>query len=897
MSPRRLAHFEITDLLGKGGMGEVYRATDTKLQREVALKLLPPEFSSDPERSARLAREARTLASLHHPNIAAIHGFEEADGQRFLIMELAEGEDLSQRLARGPIEADEAIELAQQIAAGLEAAHDQNVVHRDLKPANIKLTPQGGVKILDFGLARAFLPADASGALEDPALSPTITARMTAAGTILGTAAYMAPEQARGKAIDKRADIWAFGAILWEMLTGQRLFAGETVSDTLADVLRAPIGYERLPANTPPHVRHLLERCLQRDPKLRLRDIGEARLMLADPSLTSAHLRALELPDDARSKPRARTIGILTLLTLLAFAAGWFAQQQRMRGASGNGAVSSMLQARILAPKGFIWYLNSSGPAPVALSPDGRFAVFGATDGQPRLWVQDLSRAEAQALDGTERAQYPFWSPDSRKIGFFARGQMHWIAREGGPAVAITAASDGKGATWNRDNTIVFTPDANEPLYKVSAEGGAAEPITDLNVPEDVYSHRHPRFLPDGRHFLFVARGAGSAMSAVMVGSLDGEAPVVLFRNPTQADYAQGHLLYERDGTLLARPFDPVARAFRGDPTPIARDVRTLMGAVVACFSVSQTGRLVVQEGEMTSTTRLVALMADGQRNFLPGEAVSGRDDFDVSPDETVVIESVLDPTNGNNDLWRLDIARGIRQRLTSTPLTEANIHFLPNGREVVFASSSDARESNVYSVFRQSLEPGATKQEVFHLDIDLVPANVSPDGQWVLCEAQSQKSGRDLWLVSLADSSLSRPLLQSPYDEQEPNFSPDGRWMSFASNESGGWDLYVQDFPAGKRRQRVSSDGGYFSRWATDGYGIFYGVPGNRLMFLPVRESGDGLDIGSARVIAEMNDGSSSAGEFEVYQDGIVYAAREGEVFDDRMLVVDGWEKLVGNP
>jgi hypothetical protein len=553
----RLGSYEILSSIGAGGMGEVYRARDTKLGRDVAIKVLPDAFAHDTERMARFEREAQVLASLNHPNIATIHGLEESSGVRALVMELVEGPTLADRIAQqGALPLDEALALAKQIAEGLEYAHEKGIIHRDLKPSNIKVTPDGTVKLLDFGLAKAVEEPVPQG---DPSVSPTLTMQSTRAGVILGTAAYMSPEQASGKPVDRRSDIWSFGVVLWEMLSGRKLFAGETVSHTLADVLRGEIDVRKLPAGTPVAIRELVRRCLDRDVKSRLRDIGEARITIQ---------KYRENPSDAglservgtRGRPRAVFAWIAAGVFLVVFALVYF------RHASEEARTTKF---SLMPPEKAIFF------GPPAFSPDGRRMTFAATVGQKtQLWVRELDSLAARPLAGTDGAFNPFWSQDSRFIAFFAGRKLKKIDASGGPAQTLCDAEAGRGGSWSRTGVIIFTPGMLDSLYRVPAAGGSATILIaiDRSLGED--SIRYPWFLPDGHRFLYTARNSDRDKSAIYVGDLESKEKRRILTANSNAVYASpGFVLFLRERTLMAQPFDAGRLQTTGDPVPMAENV------------------------------------------------------------------------------------------------------------------------------------------------------------------------------------------------------------------------------------------------------------------------------------------------------------------------------------
>lgn len=592
--------YEITGILGAGGMGEVYRARDTRLNREVALKVLPDLFASDPDRLARFTREAQTLAALNHSNIAHIHGLEESGGVRALALELVVGEDLSDIIARGPMPLAEAVPIASQIADALEAAHDQGVVHRDLKPANIKVRPDGTVKVLDFGLAKA-LSTEGVGAPE-AMHSPTLTARATQMGMIIGTAAYMAPEQARGKAVDRRADIWAFGAVLYEMLTGQRAFDGDDISITLANVLKDDPKWTGLPADLPPAIGRLLRRCLEKDPKRRLSAIADARLELDDREHAAIPI--------STSTPAARQPRRSVWSRFWPAIAGVFIAAAVAYVFWPDAPVTTAVRLSILAPPGEGIYPDSSA---VAVSPDGSMVAFAVggevARGQSELWVRSLDSMTARRLDDAKGALMPFWSPDSRRIGFFTAGKLKVIAASGGRAETLADAPGGRGATWSTSNVIVYAPDAGGPLYRVHAAGGAATPVTAIDPARKEFGHRFPSFLPDGVHFLYAALPGKDGRFDIFVGSLDAATRThvgSLEAAPVFAD--PGWLLYARQGVLAAAPFDARVHKITGDAVVLEDEPTVILDPTRAftagrSVSVSRTGSLAYYSAPSINTT------------------------------------------------------------------------------------------------------------------------------------------------------------------------------------------------------------------------------------------------------------------------------------------------------
>ena len=593
-SGTKLGPYEVLAPIGKGGMGEVYKAKDTRLDRTVAIKVLPAEFAFDRERLARFEREAKLLASLNHPNIASVHGFEESDGVKALVLELVEGPTLAERISRGPIPVDEAVAIAKQIAEALEAGHEAGVIHRDLKPSNVKVKEDGRVKVLDYGLAKALEGEGAGGADSELSQSPTLTRQGTQVGVILGTAAYMSPEQAKGKRVDKRADIWAFGAVTYEMLTGKRAFAGEDISDTLAAVLKTEPEWKALPAETPVELRRILLRCLEKDPRKRIRDVGDVRLELERLGGSTE-----DAPQPATGQLRrgclaAPALGAAILAAVLA--GGGFAVGLRSRAPE-----RAVVRFEIALPEGHSLPNNLRGALAIAL--DDHAIAFGAHDGTTaRLYLKARDRADVQPIAGTERAADPFFSPDGRWLGFFADGKLKKVSLADGTVVDLTAAADSTGADWAPDGTIVFPPGVSTGLVRVSSEGGATRPLTTRDAAAGEAGHIWPDVLPDGEHVLYTIEHTGRPFeeASIAVVSLRTGASKVLLRGGTAARYSpSGHLVYARGSRLLAVPFDPKRLEVTGEAMTVADGVAAEVGRGRTHFAVSPAGSLTFVPGEL----------------------------------------------------------------------------------------------------------------------------------------------------------------------------------------------------------------------------------------------------------------------------------------------------------
>jgi eukaryotic-like serine/threonine-protein kinase len=846
----RVGPYEIVAPLGAGAMGEVYRAHDTTLNRDVALKVLPELFAVDADRLARFTREAHVLASLNHPNIATIYGLEESNGTQALVLELVEGPTLADRIARGPLALDEALTIARQIADALEAAHEKGIIHRDLKPANIKIAGNGVVKVLDFGLAKVWDGAPQS----DLAGSPSLNATGSGERSILGTPAYMSPEQARGKPLDKRTDIWSFGCVLYEMLTGGQALAGETVSDTIAAILEREPEWDALPATTPVNLRQLLKRCFVKDPRRRVRDIGDARIELDD-----AFARQAIGAPVARRAGRERVAWIASALVTVAavFAIGSVPYLRRAPADTRAYRSSILPSPSASRPAGL---LPSSR---FALSPDGRRLAFVGTDagGVTALWVQSLDGLAGQPLAGTEGALMPFWSPDSRFIGFVARGKVKKIDATGGPPLILADHTGGgnAGATWNRDGVILLSaPSLGNPIRRVSASGGASSPVTTLNADAGERFHIFPFFLPDGRHFLYLAVGSktGGPVSpnGIYVTALDSNERKLLVPGGSNAKYAEGYLLFLRGQTLIAQPFDAQRLELTGAAVPIADDVA--IGGVTGIsggYSVSETGVLAYQTGSVDeggpadTSTQLVWFDRSGKAIGALGDK-AGYGDLELAPDGERATVSLLDRTRRARDIWLVDIARGLRTRFTFDPAEEWGSVWSPDGSRVVFSSNRKGR----FDLY-QKVSSGAGAEEELLVDSrDKFPIDWSPDGRFILFGDGATAATADLWVLPLFGDRKPFPFLQTPFGEVPGRFSPDSRWIAYASDDSGRNEVYVAPFPGrgetpGSRWQ-ISTTGGTQPRWRKDGKEIFYLAPDKRLMAAAVNGQKSAFEVGAVR-------------------------------------------------
>jgi serine/threonine protein kinase len=837
----RIGPYEILGALGAGGMGEVYRARDPRLDRGVAIKILPDSFARDPERLARFEREARTLAALNHPNIASVHGFEDADGIKALVMELVEGETLDHRIQSGVIDLDDALPIARQICDALEAAHEHGIIHRDLKPANIKLRPDGTVKVLDFGLAKAMEGTGASSM--DVAISPTITSpvAITGAGTLLGTAAYMAPEQARGKGVDKRVDIWAFGCVLYEMLSGKRAFAADqdSVTDVLAAVLKSEPDWNALPAATPGALRKVLRRCLTKDPRERLRDIGDARFELRD-----TETRDTSDPTPHRGSNRIAWT-LVAVLGLASLALGSAVVRIVTRPAAPPPLYHSVILPPIVNPEAAASEARTGVPRVgrgLALSPDGRQLALVAPglDGQLVLWIRRLDGTSARSLPGTESASNPFWSPDGRQVAFVAEGKLKRVDVSGGPVLTLNErARNFSTGTWNRDNVILFAGDGA--IFRIPAAGGAASPVTfrdaDVEPPHD-----SPFFLPDGRRFLYALSAAGTGgAGSLYVGTLDSSERIKLLDGASLPAYANRFLLFVRDVTLMAQPFDADRLVLSGEPLPVAEQL--LVGGAPSTsgvFAVSQSGVLVYQSG-VIPRSMLVWVDRSGKQLGTLSES-RGFSYVQLSPDGRQLAVSVNDEALRTRDLWLYDTRRGGQTRLTSGPSDDFSSAWAPGSDRVVFAGRrSGDRSLNLYETSANGISEERRLLDVEGVEI---PTSWSSDGRFVLFQTQSP--GADIMVLSLADGKAS-PVVSTRFTEGSAQFSPDGRWVAYSSNETGRTEVYVAPFQRAGPRTPISTDGGGSPRWRRDGQELFYLRGDNTLVGVAIKLSASSIEVGTA--------------------------------------------------
>ena len=854
----RLGPYEILAPIGAGGMGEVYRARDTKLDREVAIKVLPAATANDPERLARFEREAKVLASLNHPQIAQIYGLEQSGETRALVMELVAGSTLAV-----PQPMQTAIQYARQIADAIEAAHEKGITHRDLKPGNIMVTPDGTVKVLDFGLATAPGAESAS----NPANSPTMTMAATQAGVILGTAAYMSPEQAAGKPVDKRSDIWSFGVVLYEMLSGARLFEGETLSHTLAHVLTRPIDLGSLPKDTPPEIVKLLRRCLDRDPKKRLRDIGEARVAiddyLANPTATAGTVLPVRFG-------RTRLLAPWLVAGVgLALAAG-MAWRQYLKSPVTAPVVRFIVPP---PPK------NSFSPVDtMAISPDGRYLAFTAAFGggvqEHQLWLRPLDSTEAHLVSANiGRALLPFWSPDSRFIAFWTPEGLKKVAVEGGVPVSLTKKSP-MGGAWNQ-NGVILMGNATGPLLQVPEGGGEAATVLPLDASRQESSQTWPQFLPDGRRFIYLSRA--SKESGIYLGMLGSKEVRRVVDSDGPGAYAGGYLLFPKSQSLVAQPFDAASGKFVGPLFPVVEKVGIIPEMPLTTFSVSAAGALAFQTGVDASSV-IAIFNRKGERIGAAGPP-GDYGQITLSPDEKRL--AIDRRENGSFDIWMLELASGVFSRVTFDPANDRDPVFSPDGRQIVFTNN----RSGMPHLYRKTIGGGA--EELIYSGPDREASEAwLKDGSILF----GNLAGRKYYLLRPGQAQP-KLIYQSDYQVDEPAISPDGKWVAYGSSESGKWEAYVARFPEWDERRQISTDGGVQPHWRQDGREIVYATTDGRLMSVTVKP---GPSFEATSPVLLFNSGLRAAGTVEQWtmsHDASKFYVLAGvQEVDKPMIVVWNW-------
>jgi len=873
-----LGPYEVVALIGAGGMGEVYRAHDTRLNRDVALKVLPEAFARDTQRMARFEREAKLLASLNHPNIAAIYGLEESGPIRALVMELVEGPTLAERIRGGPIPLDETLPIARQVADAVEYAHDKNVIHRDLKPANIKVTAEGTVKVLDFGLAKALSDEPAA---EDMSNSPTLSMAATRQGVILGTAAYMAPEQARGKKADRRADVWAFGCVLYETLTGKQAFQGEDVTEVLAAVVKSEPALDVLPANTPPTIRSLLRRCLDKNLRRRLPHIAEARIIIED-VLSGAAPAEPASPVGVRTPGRSALVyalGVLLLGAAIAGVAAWTLKP-------APPVTRPISRFAYNFPDG--QQFRNVGRVVMALSPDGARFVYNTVRG---LYLRSMDQLEARLIPGTEASvTNPFFSPDGQWVGYYQDGQLKKVAISGGAPVTIGPATNPFGVSWGSDDTILFAQ--ADGIRRVSANGGTPELIIKAEAGE---AFDGPQLLPGGEWVLFtVGAGPGSWDEAqIVVQSLGASERRDVWRGGSDARYLPtGHIVYALDDDLFAIPFDLDTLSVSGGPAPLVEGVLRAGTTAGANYGVSDGGSLVYVSGGAGAGARSVVWVDRAGKEEAVTAPPRGYVYPRISPDGSRV---ALDVRDQENDILIWDFRRGTLTRFTPTAEGEEYPVWTPDGQRLAYRTAPSGIQWKAAdgSGVAEPITKAASNQQA--------PYFFSPTGK-ELVYREIRPSSIDIGMISVGGDANPVWLLENRYTEMNAELSPDGHWMAYQSNESGNHEIYVRPFPnVNDGFQQVSGAGGIQPVWSRNGRELFYLQPGTpfRLMAVPVRTGGPAFDSGNPQVLFDWPYLAPGPGgrTYDVSPDGRRFLALKafaavagGDVPPPRIILVENW-------
>jgi Tol biopolymer transport system component/tRNA A-37 threonylcarbamoyl transferase component Bud32 len=839
-------------------MGEVYRAKDTRLDRTVAIKVLPQHLSDKPELKQRLEREAKSVSNLSHPNICTLYDVGEQDGTAFLVLEFLEGETLEQRLEKGPLPAEQVLRVAIEITDALEKAHKQGIIHRDLKPANVMLT-KSGAKLMDFGLAKLTdEPVPVAAALSE------LTAenrKLTAEGTIMGTFQYMPPEQLEGREVDARTDLFALGMVIYEMATGKPAFTGRTKASLIASILTAePPAISTLQPMTPPALDRVVKICLAKDPDERFQTAHDLNLQLHW-ILEGGSQAGVAAPVVAHRKHREWTAwGAAAALLLAAAAAG-----------AGYWKLATapvpVYRASIVAPEKTHFNLMSGG-GPVVISPDGRQIVFGATtpEGLNQLWVQSLDSLVARPLAGTESSSYPFWSPDGRFIGFFAGNKLKKIEASGGPPQSLCDVSEGRGGSWSQEGVIIYGV-RDGPLFKVSAAGGAATQLTKFDASRREGTHRWPWFLPDGRRFLYMAGPTGNDNQAntIFLGSLDSDDKRLVVNASSSPQYASGYLLFRREASLMAQPFDPKRGQTTGDAFPITDQVRFDAGVSRGIFSASDNGILVYQTGTTQSGSQMLWLDRTGKNLGMVG-TVGLNYTLRVAPDAQRLAVSAFDTGSSNLDVWVYEVARGIKTRFTFDAARDLFPTWSPDGTQVAFSSEREGKRR----LFVKRADGSAPEELLLDSLAQDSPTDWSPDGKYLaFWHRESQtKTGYDIWILPMTGERKPYPFLQGEFNESEAVFSPDGHWMAYISDESGRTEVYVAPFPGPGGKWQASTAGGRTPRWRKDGRELYYLAPDDKMMAVDVGEKGAGLQLGIAHPLFQAHVPPLAA-MYDVSRDG----------------------------
>jgi len=845
----KLGRYEIRSKIGEGGMGEVYRAYDEAMHREVAIKVLPAALTTDKDRLARFEQEAQTAGSLNHPNILVIHHIETHDGAPYIVSELLDGETLRDRMGGVALAQRKAIDYALQIAQGLAAAHEKGIIHRDLKPENVFITKDGRVKILDFGLAKLAGTDGSHTQTEVP------TRRVnTDPGMVMGTIGYMSPEQLRGQLADHRSDIFSFGAILYEMLSGRRAFRGDSTADTISAILREePPDLSSTNRNINPALERVVNHCLEKNPEERFnsaRDLAFALEAASGPSTTSADTATI-LTKLAPTKTDRHAILPWAIATLLLIACVAFALLYFWPRATDKRAISFAIEIPDKA----------TDMGDVSISPDGQLIVFEASvDGKNSLYLRSLDSVELKHLPGTDGGYLPFWSPDNRYIGFFAEGKLKKIDVNGGSTQTICDSGNSSGGTWNSEGVILFSSQG-QPLRRVAAAGGA--PTAALTLEPKAIQHDYPLFLPDGRHFLYASWDGNPATVDIYIGALDGTHRLLFAVDSNVGYAASGYLLFARDNTLMAQAFDAAKLALSGEPFPVLEHMAFDGGSSFAYFSIAENGTIVFRKSGDNS--RQLMWVDRSGKQIGPAGPPGAYNDIMLSPDQTKAAIQKID--GANSDVWIMDLVRGVPTRFTFTESSEDNPSWSPDGKNLIYTSTN---ASNHTTFFRKNSSGGGNEEKIYESDAAVDDGtDWSGDGKNLLWEQGGANTLQDIWVLPLDGNGSAHALLNSQFSEYHPRFSPDSHWFAYVSNESGRSEIYVQTFPLSGGKWQVSTGGGAQPRWRRDGKELYFIAPDRKVMAVDVK-LGQTFEMGTPKPLFQTQVSSfGSPNRYDVSADG----------------------------
>ncbi len=878
----KLGPYEIISLTGSGGMGEVYKAKDTRLDRIVAIKVLPPELTSNPDIKLRFEREAKSISSLNHPNICILFDIGNQDGVEYLVMEFLEGKTLFERLQEGPLTNDELIKYSLQIVDALDKAHKQGLIHRDLKPSNVMLTKEGA-KLLDFGLAKLQAPVTGLGGNSDVTRTTT---PLTEKGSIIGTLQYMSPEQLEGEEADSRSDIFSFGAMLYEMVTGKRAFTGGSKASLIASVLKEqPKAVSEIQPLAPPMFERIIKQCLAKDKDDRWQTAGDLKHAI---EWIAEGGSQVGIPRTVSRKRKLRERVGISLTFVLLLSTLYLGYEYAMNAMQPQEVVKSYIN-----PQEGFRYANYVG-GQFALSPDGTKLAYAAVDttagSKRQLWIQSLNSLSAISLPGTENARFPFWSPDSRYVAFFDDNNLKKILATGGPALTLCKADQGRGGSWNKEGLILFSPEQDEVIHKVASAGGESVPITVKDTIFDDYTHRWVQFMPDGDHFIFHARTGspgGSDKDATCLSSLSEGKVTRLFKARSNAVYANGHILYNNENILMSIGFDENSFELIGEAVPLAEKVSYIKRWSKGIFTTSNNGKLIYRSGEVASGSQLY--IQNRQGDIL--DSVGSKETQYVpalSPDEKFVASEITDEGSSKVDIWIYNLQRGIKTRFTFDSTDQSASVWSPDGSQIAFAHEKE--NGGIDIVVKNSNGTGKEKI-LYESEYESFPFSWSSDGRFIAFMIDEPNYGNDIWILPLDTTKEAYPFLNTPFQELLPMFSPDGRWLAYFANESGKMEVYVTAFPQAGSKWQVSINTGVAPRWSADGKELFFvNDINNMLSVAEVDGTGSSFEVGKVTELFKLNTTQGTG--FDVFKDGQRFLTNQlGETKNESpVILVQNW-------